>query len=435
MMNLLKFQKNALEIVSAAMRYEQERDEFSEGLWSSSSLASSSWLDELISPEPPLVLEELPEKKVSSYRPQKNKQSKWGVLELTEKEVSKMPKQFRRDFRVGKIVAHVRQKNNGVFEIRCQINKQKIYAASKLLDDAKRKFIEALNGLASARPDAHAHAVKIKKSITLGEYMLKWLEMVKKPSVKPITYKDYMLTYTANICPIFGDTELNQITQFDLQGLINSYTEQGKNRTAKKVFQLLTSVFEYAVVDELITKTPMQRVVLPRYEQERGTPLSLSEEKELVNALRAGGDIYTQASVFLLYTGLRRSELATVVVDGGWVYLNTSKQRKGYKQKQRSIPVSPMLAPLLPFIDIQALTQLPVALLTKYFKRRMPTHHLHDTRHTFITRAQECGIRREIVSLWAGHAADSSTTTTVYTHLEHNKELQEIEMRKFSYNL
>ena len=94
-----------------------------------------------------------------------------------------------------------------------------------------------------------------------------------------------------------------------------------------------------------------------------------------------------------------------------------------------------MLAPLLPFIDIQALTQLPVALLTKYFKRRMPAHHLHDTRHTFITRAQECGIRREIVSLWAGHAADSSTTTTVYTHLEHNKELQEREMSKFSYDL
>lgn len=418
------------------MRYEQERDGFLGVEFSPAPfLGSSSWLDDLLMPASPPVVEETPAPKVSSYRPPKNKQSKWGVLELTEKEVSKMPKQFRRDFRVGKIVAHIRQKNNGVFEIRCQINKQQIYAASKLLEDAKQKFVEALGGVASARAGVPAPAVKIKKSITLGEYMLKWLETVKKPAVKPITYKDYQLTYTANICPVFGDRALNEITQFELQGLINSYTERGKNRTAKKVFQLLAAVFDYAVVDDIITKSPMQRVVLPRYEQERGTPLSLAEEKELVNALRAGGDIYTQASVFLLYTGLRRSELASVVVEDGWVSLTTSKQRKGYKEKSRAVPVSPMLAPLLPLIDIPALVRLPVDLLTKYFKRRMPAHHLHDTRHTFITRAQECGIRREVVSLWAGHAADSSTTTTVYTHLGQNRALQEKEMEKFFYVL
>ena len=65
----------------------------------------------------------------------------------------------------------------------------------------------------------------------------------------------------------------------------------------------------------------------------------------------------------------------------------------------------------------------------------MPNHHLHDLRHTFITRCQECGIAREIVSLWAGHAADSSVTSTVYTHLEKNEEYQLSEIEKFDYIL
>ena len=59
--------------------------------------------------------------------------------------------------------------------------------------------------------------------------------------------------------------------------------------------------------------------------------------------------------------------------------------------------------------------------------------HLHDLRHTFIARAQECGIRREIVSLWAEHKADSSITTNVYTHFQERSELQIKEMQKYNY--
>ena len=58
-------------------------------------------------------------------------------------------------------------------------------------------------------------------------------------------------------------------------------------------------------------------------------------------------------------------------------------------------------------------------------------HHLHDLRHTFITRAQECGIRREIVSLWAGHKADNTMTSNVYTHF--SREYQKAEIMKFDY--
>lgn len=51
------------------------------------------------------------------------------------------------------------------------------------------------------------------------------------------------------------------------------------------------------------------------------------------------------------------------------------------------------------------------------------------------TRAQECGIRREYASMWAGHKADTSITSNVYTHLEQNKNVQIEEMKKFQYKI
>lgn len=134
-----------------------------------------------------------------------------------------------------------------------------------------------------------------------------------------------------------------------------------------------------------------------------------------------------------MYTGLRRSELASTVIDGEWIKIITGKQRKGMKEKSRSIPISPMLNNILPLINIEAIKVVSVGVLTNRIKDIFTNHHLHDLRHTFITRAQECGIRREIVSLWAGHKADSSITTTVYTHFQERSELQIAEMQKYSY--
>ena len=52
---------------------------------------------------------------------------------------------------------------------------------------------------------------------------------------------------------------------------------------------------------------------------------------------------------------------------------------------------------------VDEIKKLTPHILTKHLKLQFDNHHLHDLRHTFITRAQECGIRREYASMWAGH--------------------------------
>ena len=162
-------------------------------------------------------------------------------------------------------------------------------------------------------------------------------------------------------------------------------------------------------------------------------PLTRVEERHLLDELQRTGSIYAQALVFLLYTGLRVGELASVTMEGDWVRAVSLKGRKGLKDKIRRIPVSPNLKRFLPLIRTEEIVKLSSDAIARHVKDYFDGHRTHDLRHTFITRAQEVAIRREIVSLWVGHAPDSSITSLIYTHLEFNEQLQLDEISKFDY--
>ncbi len=390
----------------------------------SMSLQIIAWINEMRSKQDQIVA--IPTRRTSQ---QQNKEISASPL-LTEKEITEMPKPFNPTYKVGKITAKIRLKQNGTYEIRCRVNGQNFSSASTLLADAKKKFAEKLK---AAVPQ---YASTNVKTTYLEDYMRQWLETVKKPYIKEDTYKRlYLQVFNAYIIPNFGKRDIKTIKPLELQTFINSFTEAEKYRTAQKLQQVLSALFDYAVTDEIISRSPMTKVKIGYYEQKHGIPLTRSEEKEFIQKLKDSPTIYAQAFAFILYTGLRRSELASAVADDKWVTVTTAKQRKGKSEKIRRIPISPMLKSILPLIDVEKVVKVTPGVLTKRFKMLFSNHHLHDLRHTFITRCQECGIQREIVSLWAGHAADSSITSTVYTHLEQYEDNQLTEIQKFSYIL
>lgn len=354
-----------------------------------------------------------------------------GIIKFNEEEILKMPKPFRPLFRACKVNAHVRKRPDGYYEVRCQIDNQSITASSKVLYEAKAKFIVKLAELRAPTQRAPQTSKVIFKN-----YYNRWLETVKKPYIKEDTYKRlYVQASNAYILPKFGDRDIRTIKSLELQEFINVFTESERFRTAQKVQQILSSFFEYAVNDEIINRSPMAKIKVAYYEQKHGVPVTRDEEAAFIRELKNSPTVYAQAYAFIIYTGLRRSELASAVVDDKWVTVTTAKQRKGKSEKIRRIPISPMLKNVMPLIDVAQIVKVMPGVLTKHVKDFFPNHHLHDLRHTFITRCQECGIQREIVSLWAGHAADSSITSTVYTHLEQYSDNQIAEMQKFSYVL
>ena len=214
---------------------------------------------------------------------------------------------------------------------------------------------------------------------------------------------------------------------------MNQFIEKGKSRAAHKQRQILTSIFEYAEIDNLVARSPVQKIKLPVHESENGKALTLEEEKEFVKKCLSSNTRMGVAFIFLLYTGLRRSEIATASIEGEWITVISAKQRMGRTVRMRRIPISPRLRKILPNVETELDTfkNLYPNRLTRYLKELSPNHHLHELRHTFITRAQECGIPREVVSVWAGHKADNTMTSNVYTHFSDAFQLAEIQ--KFSY--
>ncbi len=353
-----------------------------------------------------------------------------SVIFFTKKEIKKMPTEFQRIFTI-ELPVHVRQKLNGVYEARFRKYGYNICVSSLRYEDLKSKFLASLSCQAS--PASAELRADENASPLFSEVFTRWLEL-KRPTIKGNTCHFYEGLFDANLSPVLGGRELREIRQSDVQDLINVYTLQSKWRTAMKIYQTLKAVFDFAVGEDLIEKSPVRMLRPPKYEEQTGCALTIAEEREFLAKLETSGctDEIKGALQFLLYTGIRRSELASARIEDGFISVVCSKVRKGYRERRRIIPITPMLRKYLPE-DLAALRTVRPNALTQAFKRLMPSHHLHELRHTFITRCRECGVSREIVSVWAGHAPDSTQTSNVYTHF--SRDFMQKEGEKVVYEL
>ena len=85
-----------------------------------------------------------------------------------------------------------------------------------------------------------------------------------------------------------------------------------QDRTAHKIVQLMTAVFNVAVEDYPNLRTPMTKIVLMHYEAKKGSALSKDEEKQLIEYCKANPTYQGNAAMLLLmYTGMRVSKTAT----------------------------------------------------------------------------------------------------------------------------
>lgn len=342
-----------------------------------------------------------------------------------------MPKELQDKITI-ELMFPVRLKPNGVYEVRYRANGYNVAASAVDFDELKPRFIAALRK--SAPRELPAPGVAVQSAAKFETVAGRWLEL-KRPTIKPTTYGYYVQLFGANIYPVLSGRELAEIKQSDVQKLINDYVEQEKYRTATKIYQTLSAVFEFAVGEELLERSPMRLLKPPKYEERGGVALMLNEEREFLQLLSGSNctpDI-KNALLLLLYTGMRRSGLASARIENGFISVISAKTRKGFQEKRRLIPVTPMLAPYISGFDFAQLNALRPDALTQAFKRLMPSHHLHELRHTFITRCQECGVPREVVSVWVGHAPDNTQTSNVYTHF--SPEYMKKEAQKVIYNL
>lgn len=304
---------------------------------------------------------------------------------------------------------HVRQKPNGVYEIRCMLDGTAYYGAGKSLDIAAKNFVISLGAASNKKP------MHTKTLFTV--FAERWFTITKRPTVKPNTYKSFLHLYSAHIQPYFKGKIIEDLTAMQIQPLFTKLIAHNKTRTAQIIKVLLNQIFRAAIGERLIDQNPMDNVQVLKFESVKGTALLIEEERAFISAL--DGSEYKLSFLILLYAGMRRSELASARIEDGFIVVKDSKKRVNQVATERKIPITPMLRGILESAskrELKTAIKVNPETLTRAFKRFCPLHHLHELRHTFITRCQECGVPREVVSVWAGHAADKTMTSNVYTH-------------------
>ena len=341
-----------------------------------------------------------------------------GVLKFTKKEISEMPTSLTKVFAVNDMVVHYRLRDRGVYEARYHRGGIHIEVSSKDLTVLKKKFIEKLNSYNESQNS---------NGKTFKEYADEWLN-IKRVTTKESTYKEYVRMLERDVLPVFGSKKATEIDRNALQSFLLTYVDKGVLRTAHKLFLLLRCIFEMIAEDYGIS-SPMRKVVVPNYESKSGTAFTYEEEKKLVNHCLANlNKDASHAFLVLLYTGLRRSELASLnVIDGVWLECETSKERMGRNVVKRKVPFTPMMKRVLPYIDFEKAKRANLNTLQTTMKRIFPEHHSHELRHTFISRCKESGVPGELASIWAGHSLTGTITTTVYSHYSEDFQLKEAE--------
>lgn len=359
----------------------------------------------------------LPKKENDGALPSKKEES--GVI-FTEKEILQMPKKYQKTFKTNKAIAHVRLVKGKYYEIRVMIDGVTITASSKNLERAKEKFIQKL------------YAPKQKKQTPLFRtFVDEWLENVARPFIKETTYNDYNMTISNHLIPSFGLKRLHEIDSLELQKFLN---EKGSSRTTEKCFTLLSTIFAYAA-PKYIPYSPMQYVKKPIYNPKEKKPLSKEEEFSFIRYLFETQNPYRYHFTVILYTGLRRSELKTIVFEKNFVTVLCAKQRYGRPEKLRSIPISPILKKFLPIPTLTTVRDDTLSAVFKEINDALGMNHtLHDLRKTFNTRARTCGIPKLLAMHWMGHKPNKDDVNES-AYMDYSEEYQIEEIKKFDYAL
>ena len=328
---------------------------------------------------------------------------------FSAKEISSMPKTFRKEFRTEGCTAHIRKrrsgKNNWNYEIRYRRNGYNITVSSNYLDEAKRKFIEKLHYI-----DKHGTENENAVPSTMNAFSMYFFENFHKRKVAQSTYRIALNQYKNHVLPHFGDMSIKKITPKKCQELLDKIDASGISRTADDIFSMLNVIFKAAVKHAIIEHNPMDMVFHKKHEREHGTALTKDEERKLLDAMK--GTPYELMFAVALYTGMRPNEYKTATIDGKFIVAKNSK-RKGGKIEYKKIPIHPMLSPYMQGVD--ELKFCNEDTLRDKFRKLFPERRLYDLRTTFYTRCQECGVSPVARDTFVGHSLGELGNT--YTDL------------------
>lgn len=288
------------------------------------------------------------------------------------------------------------------------------------------------------------------------DWLHSWLEDYIRPSVKLRTYERYKLIVEQHIKEKIGEMELDDLSPLILQKFITGLLIDGNRRTGKglsantvnAVISVIQSSLKTAHVLELRKEYVAGKLKRPKLKEKPVECFTRAEQKQIERFVLNGSKDKLYGILLCLYSGLRIGELIALQ----WSDIDFSKgiltvSKSCYDGKDgliidepktasscRTIPLPKQLFPILRGIRKKSDSLFVVSnhgkpvsvrsyqrsfeLLLK--KLKIAHRGFHSLRHTFATRALECGMDVKTLSEILGHK-NPTVTLNRYAHslIEH----------------
>lgn len=298
------------------------------------------------------------------------------------------------------------------------------------------------------------------------QWLIEWLDCYVKPSSKQKTYMRYSEIVSQHILGNLGEYEMGDLTPIILQRFIIELLQRGNLKTgeglsANTVNGIITVIQSSLKLAYSIGQVPeyfADKIKRPRAIEKQIVCFSLKEQKAIEQSVLSGKKTKMFGVVLCLYTGLRIGELLAlewkdVDLNRGVISVIKSchdgKNREGKfariidtpktKTSEREIPIPKQLIGYLRSIKNDSKSNYVVTsdsdkpISVRAYQRRfeiflkklnIPHRGFHSTRHTFATRALECGMDVKTLSEILGHK-NPNITLSRYVHslTDHKREM------------
>lgn len=291
------------------------------------------------------------------------------------------------------------------------------------------------------------------------DWLNSWLENYIRPSVRDRTYERYAYIIEQHIRPI-GGIGLNDLSLLVLQRFITGLLSAGNRRTGKglsansvnTVISVIRNSLKTAHLLGLTAEYTADKLKRPKRKEKPVDCFTLAEQKKIEQAVITGKKDKLYGIILCLYSGLRIGELIALEwhdIDFTKGILTVSKSCHDGKNgliidepktadSRRVIPLPKQLLPMLkgikkksdsPFVVSSNGMPVSVRSYQRSFElllKRLNIAHkgFHSLRHTFATRAIECGMDVKTLSEILGHK-NPTVTLNRYAHslMEHKAEM------------
>ncbi|WP_419877755.1 tyrosine-type recombinase/integrase [Brevibacillus centrosporus] len=304
----------------------------------------------------------------------------------------------------------------------------------------------------------------------VDKYFEEWLEIYKKPNVKPITFSVQERNVRLNILPRWGNYRLKDLTRNEYQKWINGLRGHYSEGTVRRIHSIFSTAMNDAVHEfQIMRENPIQKIKIPKQVDKSGKVAYFTREQlelfldcvktPMKNAKYQHSIQYYALFTLLARTGLRIGEALALTWDdldlnektlavnktlvyplNSQPYLSTPKSEKServirlddvtvklmkrHRVNQKEVCL--MYTNYKPTKDNIVFHQhdgrwLRTNVVREYFKEvckrvNLPVLSPHALRHTHAVHLLEAGANIKYVSERLGHASVKVTADT-YLHV------------------